>query len=98
MKKRLLFGGISILFIFVISLYFYIGGDNNNDIFKSNENSSQILKANAITMMYETEYQSGEYQTSSDNIWPSDGYTYNEELSKCENGVHLLGMMKIKKC
>ena len=37
-------------------------------------------------MMYETDYQSGEYQVSSDTIWPESGYTFNENLSKCENG------------
>ena len=40
-------------------------------------------------MMYETDYNSGEYQVSSDTSWPQDGYTFNETLSKCENGSRI---------
>ena len=39
--------------------------------------------------MYETDYNSGEYQTSNDTNWPSEGYEFNETLSKCENGSSL---------
>ena len=48
--------------------------------------TQNILNTNSLTMMYETDYQSGEYQVSSDTVWPQDGYTFNERLSKCENG------------
>ena len=37
-------------------------------------------------MMYETEYQSGEYQVSNNSAWLGDEYIFNETLSKCENG------------
>lgn len=36
--------------------------------------------------MYETEAGSGEYQISTDNTWPQEGYVFNEKLSACENG------------
>ena len=48
--------------------------------------TKNILNTNSLTMMYETDYQSGEYQVASDTTWPQDGYTFNETLSKCENG------------
>ena len=48
--------------------------------------TKNILNTNALTMMYETGYQSGEYQVSSDTSWPQDDYVFNETLSKCENG------------
>ena len=48
--------------------------------------TQNILNTNSLTMMYETDYQSGEYQVSSDTTWPQDGYIFNERLSKCENG------------
>ena len=56
-----------------------------------NENSfkEKITNSNALTMMYETEAGSGEYQVSSDTTWPQEGYTFNETLSKCENGSKL---------
>ena len=52
--------------------------------------SKNALKANnAITMMYETDIGSGEYQTTTDTTWPQDGYIFNERLSACENGSTL---------
>ena len=52
--------------------------------------SKNALKANnAITMMYETNIGSGEYQTTTDTTWPQDGYIFNERLSGCENGSTL---------
>ncbi len=35
--------------------------------------------------MLETKYQLGEYKQSSQSTWPTDGYTFNAVLSKCEN-------------
>lgn len=52
--------------------------------------SKNALKANnAITMMYETDIGSREYQTTTDTTWPQDGYIFNERLSACENGSTL---------
>ena len=51
--------------------------------------TKNILNTNSLTMMYETDYQSGEYQVASDTTWPQDGYIFNERLSGCENGVAL---------
>ena len=53
------------------------------------EESKQLINTNALTMMYETEAGSGEYQVSSDTTWPQDGYVFNEQLSSCENGSTL---------
>ena len=58
----------------------------DNKIIYTDKKSNQIINTNALTMMYETEADSGEYQVSSDTIWPHDGYTFNETLSRCENG------------
>ena len=48
------------------------------------------VNTNVITMMYEIESGSGEYQVSSNNAWPQKGYEFNDELSKCENGSILI--------
>ena len=39
-----------------------------------------------LSMMLETSAGSGKYEVSSLNTWPTDGYVFNSELSKCENG------------
>ena len=57
----------------------------NDKVLKSKKEEN-IVSANAISMLYETEVGSGEYQISTDIMWPQDGYIFNERLSKCENG------------
>ena len=52
----------------------------------SYEEKSNIRRKNAISMMLETESNSKTYVQSTDNKWPTDGYIFNEEMSKCEQG------------
>ena len=79
--------------IFIISLivcfFLYlvvINLSNNERGILENSINDQIIKSNALTMMYETDVGSGEYMISNNTIWPQDGYVFNETLSKCENG------------
>ena len=55
----------------------------------SYEEKSNIRRKNAISMMLETEANSKTYVQSTDNKWPTDGYVFNEEMSKCEQGSKL---------
>ena len=82
MKKILII--LTVLVLGLIAI-FYNNYDNNKVVLTNNSNQ-KINNSNTLTMMYETEYQSGEYQVSSDTSWPESGYTFNETLSKCENG------------
>ena len=84
-KKRLVasFIGVIILVLVVILQY----QPSNNFVVKSENN--MVVSENMLTMMYETEADSGEYQVSSDITWPQDGYVFNESLSSCENGSTL---------
>lgn len=70
--------------IFLILLGITIVPDEHEII----TSGDSLIKLNnkSLTMMYETGYDSGEYQVSSDTIWPQEGYVFNAELSKCENG------------
>ena len=82
-KNMIFIGFITVVFIGIFIILFY---DNNSNIIIESGKDNTIVKSNALTMMYETGYQTGEYQVSSDNKWPQDGYAFNETLSKCENG------------
>mgnify|MGYP004535279231 CR=1 FL=1 len=42
-----------------------------------------------ISMMLETEAGSGNYEMTTASSWPTEGYVFNTELSKCENGGEL---------
>lgn len=86
MKKILLISGI-LLTLGLCTFIFY--NIDNNKVVIENGDSKQLINTNALTMMYETTAGSGEYQVSTDIIWPQDGYTFNEQLSSCENGSKL---------
>ena len=86
-KKLFIFSGIVICLI-TITLVIINSVNSDKVIYESdnaNVSDNRVISSNALTMMYETEAGSGEYQISSDTTWPQDGYTFNETLSKCEN-------------
>ncbi len=48
-----------------------------------------IKDTNMLSMMLETAIGSNEYVEASGNEWPNEEYTFNSELSACENGSKL---------
>ena len=89
-KRVILYFIIGIIFILsIVILLFFNNFINNNKMILKDEKNINLFNTNAITMLYETEVDSGEYQVASDNSWPQDGYTFNDTLSKCENGSKL---------
>ena len=71
-----------ILLLFVIILY---GNKYKKQVY-TEEGNNQIRTGTSISMMLETKYNSGNYEPSSSSEWPKEGYTFNAERSKCENG------------
>ena len=60
---------------------------NNSKVINNNvEIKEDKTNSNLISIMLETEDNSGVYQTSTLSTWPTDGYKYNSQLSHCENG------------
>ena len=63
--------------------------NNKNKVYEEDE-SKQIKKhVDTISMMLETEANSGNYEMTTRSKWPTEGYTFNTELSKCEHGSEL---------
>ena len=86
MKKKVLVLSSLVVFILIVGIVTLFYSDDDKVILESSK-SNTIVRSNAITMMYETGYKTGEYQVTSDNTWPgTDTYTFNVELSRCENG------------
>ena len=85
--KKIIFM-ISLIVCFFLYLVVINLSNNERDILENSTND-QIIKSNALTMMYETDVGSGEYQLSTDSEWLGDEYIFNETLSKCENGSTL---------
>ena len=71
-----------------LSLGYFIFNKPENKLEEINE--PKIKKnINTLSMMLETEAGSGNYEMTTASSWPTDGYIFNTELSKCENGGEL---------
>ena len=88
MKKKLIVISIVVVFFLIAFLIrenmMLKGQINKNDI-------SSIPKKNhnMLSMMLETGANSGNYEMTTASSWPTEGYIFNSELSKCENGGEL---------
>ena len=71
-----------VLLLFVIILY---SNKYKKQVY-TEEGNNQIRTGTSISMMLETKYNSGNYEPSSSSEWPKEGYIFNAERSKCENG------------
>ena len=78
-----------ILFIGVCLICLGILNENkkeNNELY----NADVINKEkNTLSMMLETEFNSGKYEETTGSSWPAEGYLFNSTLSKCKNGSSL---------
>ncbi len=81
--KKIAILGLTTLIVLSIGSYTYLTSKNEGSIDKKEK---QIKSTNMLTMMLETEAGSGSYKEVTQSEWPTDGYEFNEVLSKCENG------------
>lgn len=88
MKKILLvfcFVGLLILSVILLRENIELKSKNNVDV----DNIGSVEHKNMLSMMLETDAGSGKYEMVTRDSWPTDGYKFNSELSKCENGGEL---------
>ena len=62
---------------------------NKNNVYKENENNQIKKHVDTISMMLEKDIKSGNYEMTTRETWPTEGYVFNPTLSKCENGGEL---------
>ena len=77
------------LIIGSFSMFFYNYLNNSNDSYENVNNNEVKWYNDTISMMLETEAGSGNYEMTTANGWPTDGYVFNTILSKCENDGEL---------
>ena len=77
---------IAIILVVIAIVAILLINNSTSRVVITNDKEEKVMNTNALTMMYETEAGSGEYQVTSDTTWPQDGYIFNERLSGCENG------------
>ena len=87
-KKKYIF---IITILLLCSIIMYLLNENHGLKESSNnyENNKVTKHENMLSMMLETEANSGNYEMTTRDSWPTDGYVFNTELSKCENGGEL---------
>ena len=86
-KKYIIIIVIVTLINILISLNGILFKEKSNIV---EENINTINKDDRmISMMLETEAGSGNYEMTTRSEWPTEGYKFNSELSKCENGGEL---------
>lgn len=91
MKKHMkLFIALAVILLITIIFIFVTSSKENNFYKESTDNiEKRIMQENTLSMMLETEEGSGNYEMTTASSWPTDGYVFNETLSKCENGGEL---------
>ena len=82
MKKVVGFIIVSVILLISLSLK----NTKNEDIYFENDTSNN---KNMLSMMLEQTEGVGDYKTVSQSSWPTEGYKFNEDLSRCEIGGSL---------
>ena len=87
MKKHIkLLVVLSIILVGSFSFYLFKGYKKDVLVY---ENNKIKPSSSGIAMMLETSAGSGNYEMTTRSEWPTEGYVFNVNLSKCENGSEL---------
>ena len=79
---------ILIFFIAILSTFVFVKNNSNVEI--TNEVNNKSKKNNdLLTMNLEQTAGAGDYKTVTQSEWPTEGYKFNTELSRCENGSEI---------
>ena len=79
---------ILMVFIAIFSTIMLVVNKDNVEI--TNEVGNKSKKSNnLLTMNLEQTAGAGDYKTVTQSEWPTEGYKFNTELSRCENGSEL---------
>ena len=62
---------------------------NKSDVYDEQNKSSIKKNKNMLSMNLEQTAGAGDYKTVTQSEWPTEGYIFNTELSRCENGSAL---------
>ena len=87
MKKKY---AIFTVIIFILFVTTFIGFKSLKQNVYEEENKNKPTRiTKGISMNLEQTAGAGDYKTVTQSTWPTDGYIFNKELSRCENGSAL---------
>ena len=83
-KKYIVLSIITLVLLITFVTSFNYFKTTNNYVEDSVNNKTKITKG--ISMNLEQTAGAGDYKTVTQSKWPTEGYKFNSELSRCENG------------
>ena len=83
-KKYIIFSLVTLVLLVALITSFNYFKTTNTYIDDSVNNQTKITKG--ISMNLEQTAGAGDYKTVTRSSWPTEGYRFNTELSRCENG------------
>jgi len=83
-KKYIIFSLVTLVLLVALITSFNYFKTTNTYIDDSVNNQTKITKG--ISMNLEQTAGAGDYKTVTRSSWPTEGYKFNTELSRCENG------------
>ena len=86
-KKYIIFSIVTLVLLVALITSFNYFKTTNTYIDDNVNNQTKIIKG--ISMNLEQTVGAGDYKTVTRSSWPTEGYKFNAELSKCENGSTL---------
>ena len=86
-KKYIIFSLVTLVLLVALITSFNYFKTTNTYIDDSVNNQTKITKG--ISMNLEQTAGAGDYKTVTRSSWPTEGYNFNAELSRCENGSTL---------
>ena len=61
----------------------------SNSVYEEESKPKVVKHKSMLSMNLEQTVGSGDYKTVTQSSWPTEGYKFNAELSRCENGSTL---------
>ena len=86
-KKYIIFSIVTLVLLVALITSFNYFKTTNTYIDDNINNQTKIIKG--ISMNLEQTAGAGDYKTVTQSSWPTEGYKFNAELSKCEKGSTL---------
>ena len=86
-KKYIIFSIVTLVLLITFVTGFNYFKTTNTYVEDNIKNQTKITKG--ISMNLEQTAGAGDYKTVTQSSWPTEGYKFNAELSRCENGSEL---------
>ena len=87
MKKK--YTILTIIIILFVTTFIGFKSLKQNNVYEKENKNKPTRITKGISMNLEQTAGAGDYKTVTQSTWPTEGYNFNAELSRCENGSTL---------